>query len=239
MFWKNFKEICEEHNKKPTQVVVDLGLSRSLVTSWKNGGYPSAKTVKRIAEYFDVPVLRFWASDAEEEEKHDLLIKEQVTKTIDNILKDTHQKESMAFLVPYLSDVCDALNQVAYALFKLKFDAHTCRQNGIPVKIDKKFLFDSEEFQKNILEPARKACEHEKNEERQMLVDGFLINLEERQNDLIVKVLLVQKKIEKMAQQYAVKALKESEDGIDIISEIPQAEIVEFLKTEKAKKNER
>ena len=231
MFWKNFKEICEEHNKKPTQVVVDLGLSRSLVTSWKNGGYPSAKTVKRIAEYFDVPVLRFWASDAEEEEKHDLIIKEQVTKTIDNILKDTNQKGSMAFLAPYLTDICNELYKVEDTVNHLTFLTFLCCDDEIPIKSVKKIMFDSEEFKKNVLDPARKACEREKNDRIALFFLQEIDKLEYYQNRLIVEVLAVQKKIEKIAQQYAVKTLKESEEEIDLILELPKAEIAALLKS--------
>lgn len=87
MFWKNFKQICEEHNKKPTQVVVDLGLSRSLVTSWKNGGYPRTKTIKRIAEYFNVPVLYFFAVPSPDQQSAPERSKEMFIEKLTELMK--------------------------------------------------------------------------------------------------------------------------------------------------------
>ena len=54
MFWKNFINLCNENQKKPTQVVCELKISRGNVTHWKNGVTPGATTLKKIADYFNV-----------------------------------------------------------------------------------------------------------------------------------------------------------------------------------------
>ena len=56
MFWKNFVSLCYNHGKSTTAVVLELGLSRSLVTSWKNGTVPNNTTLLKIATYFNVTV---------------------------------------------------------------------------------------------------------------------------------------------------------------------------------------
>ena len=53
-FYLRFLEKCNEVNKKPSAVVVALGLSKSAVTRWKAGNLPTDATVKKIADYFGV-----------------------------------------------------------------------------------------------------------------------------------------------------------------------------------------
>ena len=57
MFWKNFIQLCENNNKKPTAVIVELELSRGSVTHWKNGKIPSSYNLKKIADYSTIPVV--------------------------------------------------------------------------------------------------------------------------------------------------------------------------------------
>lgn len=54
MFWENFVTLCAEKNKKPTQVICELNISRGNVTHWKNGIVPKDVTIKKIADYFKV-----------------------------------------------------------------------------------------------------------------------------------------------------------------------------------------
>lgn len=56
IFWDNFIMLCNEHNKNPNPVAKELGISSGSVTGWKNGALPRDTTVKKIADYFGVPV---------------------------------------------------------------------------------------------------------------------------------------------------------------------------------------
>lgn len=56
MFWKIFFDLCKNSNVSPSQVVKNLSLSSSSVTSWKNGKVPHHGTLLKIAEYFGVTV---------------------------------------------------------------------------------------------------------------------------------------------------------------------------------------
>lgn len=56
MFWEKFSRLCQERGKTPTTVVLDLGLSKSSVTYWKQGKAPHPATLAKIAEYFGVGI---------------------------------------------------------------------------------------------------------------------------------------------------------------------------------------
>ena len=56
MFWNNFVSLCNQQNTTPTSVVRDLNISVGSVTHWKNGKVPHHATLKKLADYFDVPV---------------------------------------------------------------------------------------------------------------------------------------------------------------------------------------
>lgn len=54
MFWSTFKLLCDENHISPSAALVKLGLSKSLVTSWKNGTLPDCKTIVKLSEFFNV-----------------------------------------------------------------------------------------------------------------------------------------------------------------------------------------
>ena len=56
MFWRKFIFLCEEKNKSPSAVCLELGFSTTMATKWKNGSVPRDTTLLKIAEYFGVSV---------------------------------------------------------------------------------------------------------------------------------------------------------------------------------------
>ena len=56
MFYDRFIELCNKHGVKPTPLVVGMGLSSSNVSQWKKGSTPRPEVIKRLADYFGVPV---------------------------------------------------------------------------------------------------------------------------------------------------------------------------------------
>ena len=54
MFWENFILQCSKKNMSPSAVCLDLGLSKTMVTKWKNGACPRETTLLKIANYFGV-----------------------------------------------------------------------------------------------------------------------------------------------------------------------------------------
>jgi repressor LexA len=59
MFWENFTDLCVRNNKTASVVCRELGLSNAASTKWKNGAIPHDTTIKKIADYFDVPPVYF------------------------------------------------------------------------------------------------------------------------------------------------------------------------------------
>ena len=65
-FYENFVSLCNSIHKSPTATILAIGLERSSVTRWKNGGSPSDATVRRIADYFGVSVSELLADKTED-----------------------------------------------------------------------------------------------------------------------------------------------------------------------------
>ena len=54
MFFNRFKALCDEKNISVYRACTDIGLNRSAVAKWKNGGKPNGSTAAKLAEYFGV-----------------------------------------------------------------------------------------------------------------------------------------------------------------------------------------
>lgn len=54
-FYDLFSDLCKSKGIKPSRAATELGINRSNVTNWKNGGYtPRGDTLQKIADYFGV-----------------------------------------------------------------------------------------------------------------------------------------------------------------------------------------
>ena len=54
MFFNRFKQLCDQKNISVYRACTDIGLNRSAVAKWKNGGKPNGSTAAKLAEYFEV-----------------------------------------------------------------------------------------------------------------------------------------------------------------------------------------
>ena len=73
-FWDKFYRLCVSHNTTPNAVRVQLGLSNSVTTNWKNGAMPKHSIVQRIADMFHVPTSYFYS------ETEDPVLKDQAQR---------------------------------------------------------------------------------------------------------------------------------------------------------------
>ena len=55
-FYKRLETLSEQNNKNVSNVLVELGLSTSKQTAWKNGSVPKGDILVMLANYFDVSV---------------------------------------------------------------------------------------------------------------------------------------------------------------------------------------
>lgn len=56
MFFDRLKELCEAKGISVYKACTDIGLNRSAVNKWKNGGQPNGSTLASFARYFGVSV---------------------------------------------------------------------------------------------------------------------------------------------------------------------------------------
>lgn len=56
MFFENFSYLCKKIGMSPNAVAKELKLSTATVTKWKKGSTPNNRTLKLIADFFDVTV---------------------------------------------------------------------------------------------------------------------------------------------------------------------------------------
>lgn len=58
MFYTIYSDLCASIGKSPSAVAEELGLNKSAVTYWRNNpkAMPKYETLKKLAEYFNVPV---------------------------------------------------------------------------------------------------------------------------------------------------------------------------------------
>ena len=54
MFFNRFRELCDQKNISVYRACTDIGLNRSAVAKWKNGGKPNGSTAAKLADYFGV-----------------------------------------------------------------------------------------------------------------------------------------------------------------------------------------
>lgn len=56
MFYDIYISLCKRDGKKPSPVAVELGLRTSNVAQWKKGSTPRPEVLKKVANYFNVPI---------------------------------------------------------------------------------------------------------------------------------------------------------------------------------------
>lgn len=66
-FYENYVKLCARANKTPSGVAVELGIPKSLVSRWKNGGGASDVTAQKIADYFGVSLAELLSEDTKKD----------------------------------------------------------------------------------------------------------------------------------------------------------------------------
>ncbi len=65
-FYDNYIKLCAVHDKSPTAVSKEIGLSNAAASGWKNGKKPSAVTKQKLADYFGVMVEELTGEEQKE-----------------------------------------------------------------------------------------------------------------------------------------------------------------------------
>lgn len=58
MFYDRFAYLCKQKGVSPSRAALDAGISKSLVTKWKNNNteIPSPDVLNKLSKYFGIPV---------------------------------------------------------------------------------------------------------------------------------------------------------------------------------------
>lgn len=67
MFYEHMKAVCKKKHTSPSAVCLALGMSKSNVTNWKNGGWPRLDVVMEMAKVLNVPPARLIPKEDEED----------------------------------------------------------------------------------------------------------------------------------------------------------------------------
>ena len=69
MFYDNFCKLCKDKKLKPTNVALEIGISRATATKWKKGSIPSGDSLIKLADYFGVSVNELLSDNAADTKK--------------------------------------------------------------------------------------------------------------------------------------------------------------------------
>lgn len=68
MFWDKYFALCSKIGKTPNAVAKEIGISSGTLTGWKkHNKVPLDMTIKKVADYFGVPISYFSEEDPETE----------------------------------------------------------------------------------------------------------------------------------------------------------------------------
>ena len=63
IFMTNFELLCSEHGYSMSYALQKMGLSKAIMTNWKNGYLPNAVTQQKIAAFFNISVEDLMGAD--------------------------------------------------------------------------------------------------------------------------------------------------------------------------------
>lgn len=104
MFYDKYVAACQDKGISPSKAAEEIGLNKASVTNWKKNGYtPRADVLRRIADYFGVPMSFFLG----ENEKAPLLTeKEQrdIARDLEGIMEQLDGSGDLMFDGDPMSD---------------------------------------------------------------------------------------------------------------------------------------
>lgn len=71
-FYEKYLMLCDKNKKTPSGAALEMGLSKTTVNRWKNGGGITDATILKVATFFGVPKEEL-KGDTEQKEKPNAL----------------------------------------------------------------------------------------------------------------------------------------------------------------------
>lgn len=72
-FYENYLRLCEKASKTPSAAALEMGLSKTTVNRWKNGGGLTDATALKVSAYFGVTVAELKGEEPGQKEKPNTL----------------------------------------------------------------------------------------------------------------------------------------------------------------------
>ena len=94
-FYDKVNNLCKKRGISISALAVELGYSKGTPTGWKTLSKPRAANIKKIADYFGVPVSYFLEGEADET---------AIFKESDKKIKLSPKEEQLLEMVKTLSD---------------------------------------------------------------------------------------------------------------------------------------
>lgn len=125
IFWKKYNELCDEHGVKPRAVATELGISAATVTKWVNGGMPNLEMIRKIAEYFDVPI-DYLVNEDDTPIIHEANKKRSIFKSVSSLSQrwvslrrgSDISLETQLKIIPYVNCTVQFLNNDRYVQYE-------------------------------------------------------------------------------------------------------------------------
>lgn len=68
-FYEKYLMLCDKNKKTPSGAALEMGLSKTTVNRWKNGGGITDATILKVANYFEIPKEELTNKEPEQKEK--------------------------------------------------------------------------------------------------------------------------------------------------------------------------
>ncbi|WP_418759679.1 helix-turn-helix domain-containing protein [Gemmiger sp.] len=68
-FYEKYLMLCDKNKKTPSGAALEMGLSKTTVNRWKNGGGITDATILKVASYFGIPKEELTGEEPEQKEK--------------------------------------------------------------------------------------------------------------------------------------------------------------------------
>lgn len=89
MFYDLFCDLCKKKRVSPTKASLEIGLSKSTATKWKNtGATPQGETLNKIASYFGVTTDYLLGNEQKEMPALTEKDERDISKRLDQTLRD-------------------------------------------------------------------------------------------------------------------------------------------------------
>lgn len=192
-FYGKLTEICQENGITPRKLTTLLNISSANATFWRNGSVPRPRTIKKIAEYFGVPMSYFYDDDVSTVDINPFYVKieklcEATGTTVDNLINK--MPEDVGKTIKYKGTVkkpSDLQRIARYFGINREYFRDYIPIEPLPEELDRAQTASAEVIKK---EPADFSIDKlPENTDREKLIKQLMQQADELSNDKLRKLI--------------------------------------------------